>query len=292
MDYRPPSKRDVSDPDLDTLHETVMPWMVEPLARWLQPLIVSGGDLEPVLNLDFIEALEMATRQRVPLDRRDPMVDVRHRLETEPWFGIDAAAYAVTGTRVVRTPTHSRTFPRAEELARLLHQSGSAWEVSELDIQDGEEGEKELILTRRDLAAAKLAISDIRSQHERAGRFLTDAWKAIATRNPQPNEAYDKSVKAIEAAAQPVVTPNDHKATLGRMINAMKDKPSKWTFVLGDFDLVIAMAERVWTEHFRHGTQPREDHTLQEADAAVHLAIPLLRYFVGGLVAPSPAPHA
>jgi len=47
------------------------------------------------------------------------------------------------------------------------------------------------------------------------------------------------------------------------------------------------MTSRIWTNHFRHGTQPRGDNTLEEADAAVHLAIPLVRYFVGGLIKPS-----
>ncbi len=139
-------------------------------------------------------------------------------------------------------------------------------------------------MTRRDVAAAKAAISDIRSQHNRAGGFLADSWKAVATRNPQPSEAYDKAVKAIEAAAQPVVSPANAKTTLGTIIRDMRAKPSKWTFALGDLDLIIDMANRVWTEHFRHGTQQRDDHTLEEADAALHLAIPLVRYFSGGLI--------
>jgi hypothetical protein len=64
----------------------------------------------------------------------------------------------------------------------------------------------------------------------------------------------------------------------------LKAKPSKWTFTLGDLDPVIAMMERLWTSPIRHGTDVRTDHTQPEADAAVHLAIPLVRYFAGGLV--------
>jgi len=285
MDYRPPSKRDEFDPDLDTLHETVMSWMVAPLARWLRPFLINESGYEPSLNLDFIEGLEMALKLRVGLDRRRILQDVEHRLEAEPMFGLDAAAYVISGVKIVRTPTHGIRFPAAEALNRVLHQSGSVWEVTEVDVEDGEEGEKRLLLTRRDLAAAKRAISEIPSQDNRAVRFLADAWKAIAARDPHPNEGYDKAVKAIEAAMHPVVSPDNAKATLGTMLHDMRAKPSKWTFVLGDLDLIIAMADRVWTEHFRHGTdQRRDDHTLEEADAAVHLAIPLVRYFAGGLV--------
>ena len=64
----------------------------------------------------------------------------------------------------------------------------------------------------------------------------------------------------------------------------MKEKRSKWTFALGDLDVVIEMTERLLTNRFRHGTQIRGENTLKEADAAVHLAIPLVKFFVGGLV--------
>jgi hypothetical protein len=157
--------------------------------------------------------------------------------------------------------------------------SGSAWDVTPIDSESSR-----FALTRRDLEAAKDAISEIRSEDERAGDFLADSWKAIATRDPHPSEGYDKAVKAIEAAAQPVVSPKNDSATLGTILRDMRAKPSKWSFALGDLGLVIDMADRVWTTHFRHGTMLRDDHTLEEADAALHLAIPLVRFFAGGLV--------
>ena len=93
----------------------------------------------------------------------------------------------------------------------------------------------------------------------------------------------------MEAAAQPIVSPKNGKATLGTMIKDMENKPSKWTFPLdeGNVGVVISMSKSLWLNHFRHGTQPRDDHTLPEADAAVHLAIPLVRYFAGGIVTPA-----
>lgn len=140
------------------------------------------------------------------------------------------------------------------------------------------------MLTRRDLDAAKLAISEVRTADQRAGDLLADAWKAIATRNPDPSTAFDKAVKAVEAAAQPVISPKNLRATLGTIIRDMDASRAKRTFALGDVDIVIEMAQRVWSTHYRHGTQVQGDHTQAEADAAVHLAIPLVRYFAGGLI--------
>jgi hypothetical protein len=277
MNYRPLSKRDVADPDLDTLHEAVEPWMVEPLITWLQPLFWLSGTFESSSNEPFIEGFEMAHCERRPFDRRGShtaAVDVQGRISQGGAFGLDLANYALH-----RYPDSSS----AHSLQQLLRKSRSAWEVTALESDDGL---TRFTLTRRDLAAAKLAISEIRPHHERAGAFLGDAWKAVATRDRQPNEGYDKAVKAIEAVAQPVVSPNNARATLGTIVRDMRAKPSKWTFALGDLDLIIDLADRVWTEHLRHGTdQRRTDHTLEEADAALHLAIPLVRYFSGGLIA-------
>jgi hypothetical protein len=273
--YRPLSKREVSDPDLDMLHEGVTPWMVEPLARWLETFFVHHADYDTSLNLDFIEGFEMTKRLSRPMSRDMIMRDVVRRLQEDETFGLDAVDYALHS---IGDGFYVRE--RIVTLAQLLLQSGSAWMVS----STGDDENIRWKLARRNLAAAKAALSDIRSQDERTGGFLADAWRALAIRDPQPSEGYGKAVMAIEAAAQPIVTPDDQAATLGKMISAMRDKPEKWTFALGDLDLIIDMADRLWTNHFRHGTQPRNDHTLEEADAALHLAIPLVRFFVGGLI--------
>jgi hypothetical protein len=274
--YRPLSKRGVPDHDLDTLHEGVEPWMVEPLIAWLRPFIwtriwtYADATYRATCVMGFIEGFEMAHCVRKPFNRSTdaaPATDLEARIRagTDLNLGLDVADYALN---------HLQTSAaHASALDLILRQGGSAWQVTPFD----DEAEPRFTLTRRDLTSAKLAISDVRPLHERAGGFLADSWKAIATRDPHPSEGYDKAVKAIEVAAQPVVSPANAKATLGTIVRDMRAKPSKWTFALGDLDLIIDMADRVWTQHFRHGTQPRDDHTLEEADAALHLAIPLAR---------------
>lgn len=145
---------------------------------------------------------------------------------------------------------------------------------------------EQFCLSRRDLGAAMAAIAAVEPSSVRARGLLTDAWVKVACRDPDPNGGYDKAVKAVEASAQPVVSPNNDKATLGTIVRDLRAKPDKWEFELGDVDLVIAMSDRLWTTHIRHGTdvRPRTDHTLPEADAALHLAIALVRFFSGGLV--------
>ncbi len=217
--------------------------------------------------------MERALRLRVPFNWNPPSrvhLSVLQRLAADEPFGMDAVGYAVSTLRQSYESGH------IEKLNDILRTGGSAWEATVTG--DG------YALTRRDLAAAREAITQVQPLAQRAHTLLVDAWAAIATRDPNPNEGYDKSVKAVEAAAQPVVQPNHATATLGTILGEMRTNQARWTFVLGDIDLIIAMATRLWTSHIRHGTDVRTDHSLAEADAALHLAIPLVRFFAGGLI--------
>jgi hypothetical protein len=167
-----------------------------------------------------------------------------------------------------------------------LTTAGSAWEVTQTPMP-GRQRKQIYLLTHRELAAAKAAITDVATLHARSGQHLESAWTNLATRNPNPSSSYDQAVKAVEAAAQSIISPRNATATLGTINRDMKAKPSKWTFALGDISLVIEMSERLWSSNVRHGTDLRPEHTLEEADAALHLAIPLVRYFSGGLILPA-----
>lgn len=57
-----------------------------------------------------------------------------------------------------------------------------------------------------------------------AGRRLSEAWHAAFGVNPDPSKAYGLAIKAVEDAAKPVVSPNDGKVTLGKMIGVIRDQ--------------------------------------------------------------------
>jgi hypothetical protein len=271
-DYRPLSKLGKHDDALDTLHEDVMPWMLRALQLWAAEYLWEGS----YSNTDLLQAMELDLRPFDPwMARGSGMADdVSDRIGRES--GMD-----IIGWLVANIPKTWEYESKIEALAAILKRAGSAWEPTRV-------AEGEWRLTRRDLAAAKDAIASVGPLSARVNGFLTSAWQQVATREPDPGGAYDQAVKAVEAAAQPVVLPTSAKATLGTIIKALEDKPEKWDFALDDLETVIAMCRTLWTKHYRHGTQLREDHTLEEADAALHLAIPLCRFFAGGLVTRHP----
>jgi hypothetical protein len=74
------------------------------------------------------------------------------------------------------------------------------------------------------------------------------------------------------------------------VVRALQDKPAKWEVILerGTVEQVAGMADALWTSQLdRHGT-PDESvplHASQaEADAAVYLAITLVRVLTSGAI--------
>jgi hypothetical protein len=125
---------------------------------------------------------------------------------------------------------------------------------------------------------------------EQAGKAATHlalAWRATYGRNPNSGQAYGEAIKAVEAAAQPIVLPEDAKTTLEKMIAAIRDAPQKWKSALPDgVEAVRSMMLALWTgQHDRHGSA---DESLpltvsqQEATAALHLAIVTCHWLQNG----------
>lgn len=174
----------------------------------------------------------------------------------------------------------------AERLDEILSQGGSAWRVATT--------EDTWCLERR-IDEAVQAVSDKAMEGtSSAARLLSDAWHAAYGRSPNPSEAYRDAVRAAEAAAKPVVTPDDPTATLGKMIVAMRDAPQKWTFTISaegisGVDVVRELMEVMWKgQHDRHGRHDPEgpiEVSVEEAEAAVHAAATLVHWFRSGAVA-------
>jgi hypothetical protein len=122
-----------------------------------------------------------------------------------------------------------------------------------------------------------------------AGDHLATAWNAAYGRTADPVKAYSEAIKATEAALTPRISPNDTKATLGKLITAVAAKPEKWTFVLGDdrVGVVLGMMQALWGgQTSRHGgTAPTRHETIEEARSAVHIAATLVQFGTSGALA-------
>lgn len=172
-------------------------------------------------------------------------------------------------------------------LEQILSESGSEWTIAE---RDGNAA-----LEKRVPEGVAMAATEVIQGSSSAGTLLAEAWHAAFGKDPDPEEAYEKSIKAVEEAGVHVVTPKDSKSTLGKMISVMKgQKDWKLDLPTPDADVPVKMAEALWVcQESRHGGNGYRKPTQAEAEAAVLLTVPLVQWFTSGALVRRPgAPSA
>jgi hypothetical protein len=125
-----------------------------------------------------------------------------------------------------------------------------------------------------------------------ADRHLRAAWGCVHALRPDPEKAYGEAIKAVEAAAQGIVEPNNHKATLGTMRGTLRANRDRFSLVIpgpdgrGNVEPLIECISLLWEgQSSRHGSSRKtRPETLEEATVAVHLAVMLVQWFTSGAV--------
>lgn len=171
------------------------------------------------------------------------------------------------------------------DLEAILSAGGSMWKVGE---RDGVPG-----LERRVPEGVQVAAEAVMAQPGTAGSLLSEAWHAAFGINPDYEKAYAKAIKAVEAAAIPVVSPTHAGATLGTVVQQLRDQ-GDWKLdmtrehgIHTTQQVILGVAQALWTgQNDRHAGQPGYTPSTQaEAEAAVMLAVPLVQLFSSGAVA-------
>ncbi|KAB2973616.1 hypothetical protein F8R89_17360 [Streptomyces sp. SS1-1] len=176
--------------------------------------------------------------------------------------------------------------PQCAALETVLEEGASAWRVGRVSDRPG--------LVERIDATVQLAAETTGALEPRAGRLLADAWKHAFSMNRDPSAAYRCAVRAVEAAAAPVISPNDTIPTLGKMISAFRNKPEKWDFsfkvdsAADPKNVLLGMLQILWTNEYSRHVDPDIQAPLhvsqEEAESAIVLAVTLVNWFVSGSV--------
>lgn len=176
---------------------------------------------------------------------------------------------------------HRNNHAAANALEAILEAGGSVWTTGR---RDGNVG-----LVRRMPESVQRAV-EVTLQQGTAGQILGQAWAAAYGRVPDPEEAYEKAIKAVEEAAVGIVSPNNQTATLGTVIRDMSAQ-GDWVVDLPgrDREVALVMARALWTgQESRHGGNGYRQPTQGEAETSVTLAVSLLQLFSSGSVARRP----
>ena len=62
-----------------------------------------------------------------------------------------------------------------------------------------------------------------------ASDHLREARRAVLGREPKPDRAWIRQIKAVEVAARPVIAENDDEAHLGRVLGELKAQSDMWS---------------------------------------------------------------
>jgi hypothetical protein len=169
--------------------------------------------------------------------------------------------------------------PNSDDLERILALGSSAWRVGRRGAHAG--------LEKRVLDGVREAVEVPMSTEGHAGELLSEAWLATFGLNPDYEKAYSKAVKAVEAAAVPVVSPSNSKATLGSVIASMQNQKD-WDLDMtrsakttSADSVVLTMARQLWSgQNDRHaGQTDYSPSTKADAEGALFLAAPLVHWF-------------
>ena len=121
--------------------------------------------------------------------------------------------------------------------------------------------------------------------------YLREGWAAAWGLNPDGGKAYDRAIKALEAAFRREVTPNHEGASLGEISRDLCAKPGKWSARLSDArppsddrrrpDAGVRLLAKslgiVFSANHRHaGTDEHVENTLNDGRDAVTLAVALI----------------
>jgi hypothetical protein len=280
-DWRPLSKRGQPDERLDEPTEGLPPYLAGPLIGWLRERFESaygGASMQ-----EKLEILQLKFKLDPSLEwqrgAKSALRDLLERVASDEEFGLDVIDFVLNHIRSYMTEYENQDLisRQAESLLRL---GGSAWEVTA-------NARGSYALSRRAVGPVRESLETVRPA-TRAHQHLVRAWNHLTGRNPDHSASYREAVRAVEAAAKPIILPENDRATLGQMIAAIRDKGEKWTVTLGSPDDIRRLMEIVWTAQLdRHGTDDEAvplTVSAEQADAAFSLCLNLSRLFAGGHV--------
>lgn len=287
--WRPLSVResDTATDAYDALVPGVPDWLRPSLWEWVRGQVAYHNSARWWARRETVRELERAIRLEVGWDGDSGMTGVE-TVKAALYYDDERLLDAVDFLASRQTHRTQQGEATLVALLALLTEAGSAWTLAHRE-------DRGWGLQRRVEATVEEAAQDVIRRGERPGQLLERAWGATYGRQPDPSDGYRQAVRAVEAAAIPVVLPKDRDATLGRVIGTMRSSAGQWQVSLSHrnepelpVETLVSMMDLLWgSQHDRH-VAPEDEAPLHvsqpEAEAALHLAVTLVQWFTSGAV--------
>jgi hypothetical protein len=281
----------------------IPPWAVSSVMVFLAPFWTNRGLVERSYHggasfgdehRDFLREVER--NLRVPFDWRHGSQSACNTLMSvmarDNQKMVEVVDFALKHIELGYGLDEAWEAPRA--LDRALAEAGSVWSVA---------GDPNGYSLRRRVTEVGDALArQPQSGVGNAASELRTAYDKAYGREPEASAAYRHAIKAVEAAAIPVISPNNASATLGTVIADMRQSPAKWTSVLvrparkigttkediTSVEVTMALMDQLWhnqtDRHSPGDNEPTVPITSQQAEWAVHTAALLVQIFRSGWI--------
>lgn len=245
----------------ETLFEGVPAHLRTPLTEWVRARFgwFSYGGLSQNLMLKVGTALRLPLRQSESVSLSNEIVAFMQRDDDVFLDVLDFLLY--------------EEHEGKQELHEVLEVGGSAWALN----ADGTG------LERRVPETAKAAADSATSGNASYSAELREAWGRVFGRNPDPSDAWDHAIKALEELLIPIVVPGKPKSNLGTVAGELANSSHKWHIDLdssGSRDAAETLSDMlrlVWPNPDRHGGgADRRAPSQEEAESAVHLSVAIV----------------
>ena len=259
------------------LQEGVPDFLFPSLLDWTLEHFLAGLAGMRIIDEQMILRLERRARRALPTRAKTDLNALVRAFEDDTALLLDAIDFVLSQEHFYGHGNYN-----LDQLESILEDAGSAYCVGtdeddnlELQFRQSEEL-TELFRTEAD-------------QPGRAAEHLRRAWSKCFHRDRDPNKACSEAVSAVEAAAKPVISPNNQRTTLGTLLRDMKPEPDKepgykWE-TDSEFDssmeTVFSMMQLVWNKgHYRHGDDSLPLEVSREsAEMTVQTAVLLVNWF-------------
>jgi hypothetical protein len=277
--WRPWDAEDDEYDERSLIRELLPPPLHAPLLAWIR------NELHPssYSNVDMDRVHELQTALQVDFRLQDRYVEaddmVRVITQKGNQFVSRVVDYFLSGYEIDQWGN------APGEVESLKWHFDSAASAATIGLQDG------VYRLRRRVPAGveELAEASKQSAPALAGQHLGKAWSEAYALTPNTSLVMSEAIKAVEAAAHPVVTPTAKKIRLGMMTQTIKDQ-SGWTLAFLNRDdghpdhkaVLVGMLETlIIAQADRHGG---DAPSLIEAQGHVQLASTLVQWFSSGVV--------
>jgi len=262
------------------LYPDIPAWMERPLLIWAagvssEEYFNDWANMEKRPDVALLQEYETAARRPsslIPGFRGGGVEYLRAQMTGDEFLDfVDFLVYKSVDRQVV-----------LEVLEVVLSEAGSEWTI-------GSRG-GHASLEKRVPEGVMLAAEAAMRQTGTAGQLLSEAWRAVFGRAPDPEEAFEKAIKAVEEAGAATVSPKNARTTLGTMVRDMKAQGDwRLPLVSTEADAPVRLAEAIWaSQQSRHGGNAYRKPTRDEAEAAVVAAVSLVHWFASGALARRP----